>query len=585
MAFGKNAPTLFISYRRDDAGGHAGRLWDWLKRQFGQQCVFLDPDIEYGDVFAQVLKDRLAACDTLIVVIGPDWLECRNESGRRLDQADDYVRMEVETGLSRQIRVIPVLVGGADMPTKDRLPESMHPLLAHNAAIVAGHSFERDFNALVDDIYQRPRGYVRREVDRLKRLQRNLGLSGVISILIAIVVVFGLWLSVLSPINLDTMSENQLLWAADRFDPLPEQPGVLIVGIDDDSEAALGPPQFGPNAHWRTLHARLIERAIEGRARAVVFDLTMSRSTDADTRLAQAIRDAALSDPPLRVVIGVRQFEDDQPQVATALAAVPTGATCIWRRGQRYAAPLAVLDPASPISAAVPLVRPALALVGTQPGPATEADLERRRVRIEGVSLTQSPRFSSLERIGTSTCGTLAEDDIITSLLIRPSNPDYWQAPQRQVSYQAALDPGTAPAVFTDKVLLVGDTRSTSRDRHALQRGFDTTVVPGVQLHAEAMAALLNQREPVQPTVDQSLAWLGAMGLIGAVLGFASTPWRPALRLAASAGALVAYVVLALWLASRGYILNLPYDLTAYGLAYALLKHLQRRDANREVSP
>jgi len=584
MVFGKHAPILFISYRRDDASAHAGRLCDWLKRQFGDKRVFLDTDIDYGDNFAQVLDERLAATDVLIVVIGPDWLDCRNERGRRLDQTDDYVRMEVLTGLQRGIRVIPVLVGGATMPAADDLPEALRALHLCNAATVADHSFERDFNALADQILQRPRGYLRREVDRLKRLQRNVGLSGVFAVLIAVLVVIGLWISVLAPLNLDAMSQNQLLWAADALDPLPDDPGVLIVGIDDDSEAALGPPPFGPNAHWRALHARLIERAHAGGARAVVFDLSMTTSTPADTRLAEAARHAATATPAMAVVLGAHRLEGGRPAVADDLSSLAVGATCLQRRGPRYAIPLAVLDPAAPISAAVPVIRPALAMLASQSGQVTEADLERRRLRITGVSLDDAPRFSAIERIRRSTCSTLEAGDTVASLLLRPSAPDYWTAPTRLVSYRSALDPATPPARFAGRILVVGDTRSQSRDRHALQRGFVTTTVPGVQLHAEAIASLVNHQEPVQPTVDQSLLWLCAMGLAGAVLGFATTPWRAWMRRAAVTTVVVGYMTLAIGLASRHFILNLPYDLTAFALAYLVLKRLQRPDMPTEAA-
>ena len=106
---------IFISYRREDSGGHAGRLCDRLTARFGNARVFMDlQDIAPGQNFAQSIDEMIATCNCVIAVIGPRWLETIQ---RRAPGAEDFVQHEIAAALSRGITVIPVLVGGARMPT------------------------------------------------------------------------------------------------------------------------------------------------------------------------------------------------------------------------------------------------------------------------------------------------------------------------------------------------------------------------------------------------------------------------------------------------------------------------------------
>jgi hypothetical protein len=105
---------IFISYRREDTGGYAGRLCDRLTARFGSDQVFMDlQDIQPGENFVTSIEETMAACDCVLVVIGPRWLETVRE---RLQSGDDFVRHEVGAALRRRINVIPVLVGRAGMP-------------------------------------------------------------------------------------------------------------------------------------------------------------------------------------------------------------------------------------------------------------------------------------------------------------------------------------------------------------------------------------------------------------------------------------------------------------------------------------
>lgn len=131
--------AIFIGYRRDDTADVAGRIYDAMAQRFGRQRVFKDVDnIGPGVDFGDYIKSVLPRCRVALVLIGPQWLESKDESGRRrLDDDHDWVRLEIETALAIPgLLVVPVLVNGARMPRGEEVPESLAPLLRRNAAII-----------------------------------------------------------------------------------------------------------------------------------------------------------------------------------------------------------------------------------------------------------------------------------------------------------------------------------------------------------------------------------------------------------------------------------------------------------------
>jgi tetratricopeptide (TPR) repeat protein len=146
------APRVFISYRRDDAAGEAGRLADHLQRRFGADRVFLDIEtIEPGTDFVQVLKRSLEETAAVLVVIGRQWLGIRDAAGtRRLDDPADFVRREVEAALGRGVPVVPVLVQGAPLPLVEELPASLAPLVTRQAATLDHAEFHADIERLCE---------------------------------------------------------------------------------------------------------------------------------------------------------------------------------------------------------------------------------------------------------------------------------------------------------------------------------------------------------------------------------------------------------------------------------------------------
>jgi hypothetical protein len=139
--------SIFISYRRDDASGHAGRLFDRLVARFGADHVFMDvSDIQPGQNFEQAIERTLARCDHLLAVVGPQWLSILTA---RETIGDDFVRNEIAAALSRGTTVIPVLVGGAEMPTGAQLPAELAAFAKRQAVTIHDHVFDEDAARLV----------------------------------------------------------------------------------------------------------------------------------------------------------------------------------------------------------------------------------------------------------------------------------------------------------------------------------------------------------------------------------------------------------------------------------------------------
>jgi hypothetical protein len=145
---------IFISYRRDDSAGHAGRLFDRLREQFGRAedgaRVFMDVEgIAPGADFVQAIDKAVAASDVTLAIIGPAWLDCKDAHGqRRLDDPEDFVRLEIVSALRRNKIVIPVLVHEAEMPAEDLLPQELKSLARRQAVTLTDTNWESDMAQL-----------------------------------------------------------------------------------------------------------------------------------------------------------------------------------------------------------------------------------------------------------------------------------------------------------------------------------------------------------------------------------------------------------------------------------------------------
>ena len=145
---------IYLSYRRMDAAGYAGRLFDHLGHHFGPGSVFMDiSGITRGQDFAQVIESALNACDVVLVLIGSTWATSMGQNGRRrLDDPEDWVRLEVAAALRRNVLVVPVLVEGARIPDPASLPEELRPLCRRNACELSDLRWSYDVGELVKDL-------------------------------------------------------------------------------------------------------------------------------------------------------------------------------------------------------------------------------------------------------------------------------------------------------------------------------------------------------------------------------------------------------------------------------------------------
>jgi hypothetical protein len=143
--------AIFISYRRSDSQGEAGRIFDDLSRNFGAQAVFMDViAIDAGRDFRKAIDDSLGDCGVLLAMIGPEWLHAADEHGsRRLESETDYVRLEIAAALRRDIPVVPVLLRGAKMFRAEQLTADIADLAYRNAVELTHARWKSDVQILM----------------------------------------------------------------------------------------------------------------------------------------------------------------------------------------------------------------------------------------------------------------------------------------------------------------------------------------------------------------------------------------------------------------------------------------------------
>ena len=148
------APTpgrIFISYRREETAYPAAWLYDRLAGRYGDNQIFKDVDsIELGDDFVEVITRAVGNCDVLLALVGDEWLTITGADGRRrLDNPNDFVRLEIEAALTRNVRVIPILVDGSRMPHAEEVPTSLAGLARRQALELSPTRFDSDTGRLL----------------------------------------------------------------------------------------------------------------------------------------------------------------------------------------------------------------------------------------------------------------------------------------------------------------------------------------------------------------------------------------------------------------------------------------------------
>jgi TIR domain/PASTA domain len=163
---------IFVNYRREETSGHAGRLYDLLAERFGEEHVFMDVDtIQPGADFAEAVSEAVGTCDAFVAVIGRQWLNIVDTRGRRrLENPEDFVRVEIEAALDRNIRLIPALVQDSEMPPSDELPKTLAPLSRRNALRLSDDRWRYDVGRLVTALER----IAEEKGERASREQREL---------------------------------------------------------------------------------------------------------------------------------------------------------------------------------------------------------------------------------------------------------------------------------------------------------------------------------------------------------------------------------------------------------------------------
>ncbi|MBW8307776.1 MAG: toll/interleukin-1 receptor domain-containing protein [Thiobacillus sp.] len=139
---------IFLSYRRDDSAGFAGRLADAMEAEFGAGSVFRDvDDIRPGEDFTHAIETHLQQVGVVLVMIGPRWLDA--DGLRRLDHTDDFVRQEIQAALESGKPLIPLLVGGASMPAEVDLPAAIAGLSRRQAVVLSDSNWRGNVERLV----------------------------------------------------------------------------------------------------------------------------------------------------------------------------------------------------------------------------------------------------------------------------------------------------------------------------------------------------------------------------------------------------------------------------------------------------
>jgi hypothetical protein len=150
-----DAPQIFLSYRRDDSAYITDRIYDRLVKDFGEKTIFRDiNNIPLGANFQSEIKRRVGQCNILLAVIGPNWINITDAHGqRRLDNPKDFVRLEIESALARNIPVVPLLVQGARVPQQSELPGRLKRIVFQNGMdIRPGRDFDHDMKRLIEQV-------------------------------------------------------------------------------------------------------------------------------------------------------------------------------------------------------------------------------------------------------------------------------------------------------------------------------------------------------------------------------------------------------------------------------------------------
>lgn len=560
---------VFISYRRADSIVYSKLLYDKLAEHFGKDAVFMDKEeIDLGDDFARIIDERVGSCTVLLAVIGPAWLTVADDSGRRrIDLPDDYVRHEISSALNRQIPVVPVLVGGARVPSKNDLPESLAELSGRNAHDIRDSSLEEDIDTLIAHLAGEKGGF-RRAFDDLTRISRLRRIGRVIVPASVLIVFFGAWVSLFDYFTLDSKIESYTMGLGSLFAGGLPRPEIAIVAITQQSEDHFG-KKF--DRTWRHEHALLIGALSKAGAKAIAFDLVLKDTSPFDGELVSAIR--AARNAGTAVFFGTRGDPPPIPDFENIVSGL--GHTCAGSRlGYATSVPL--------VAGGIKRKVPALALLAAMGGGAVEDfDREHRQIILRSpvgtlrrIGVTDFELVSELQR----NCRILNQGDLAPQLIVRFLPVREYRTDAVRHRYEEVINgSGSSGAeTFGGKIVIVGSESET--DTISVFIGLEAEKRYGFEAHADILNTLLKglRIHPLSPG-GQFLLML-MMATLGAAPRFLKVLHQPLPRRFYCAGIVASYVGLTIFsYLIFNVLLNTLYHISAFFMAYGVMGKAARR--------
>ena len=502
-------PSVFISYRHDDSFASAKLLVEHLRRWLPESDFFIDESgIQAGDDWRAALAARLDGAQTLLVVIGARWIGVEQPGGgRRLDDAQDVVRWEIERALAAKKRVIPVLVDGARLPAEADLPPVLRPLARLQYCEIGRQTFDGDIERLARTLADESAAAdPARFIWLVKRALLVVPMVSVVLLALA-------WSHLFD--RLDIWFENRIAWLGDGLFDIPLQDQLRIVALSlpppAESSADSSREEFRLDPSRRADFAGILDELTRQGARVVIFDVTLAQESVYDARLAESIG-GALS-RGVNVVFGFKAFDSatGRPRIAPAIAraGAALGVVCVGDRGgggKNVAfATLALIRgerayPALPLLAVYGSVQLA-GLTATS----SEVQVPGARGPIP-ISLTET--FDEYAPLCPARAPGTSMVRFIPHLSSRQA---LRQAPIRRSFEDVVRSAGTSEPVFRDKTVLVGveqlrDTLETPLDLASSRYGFE--------FQADAINALLSERivTRVKP-LGQAVSMVGMAAL------------------------------------------------------------------------
>ena len=577
--------NIFISYRRDDSAVAARLLHRELQDRFGAGPVFMDiDDIGYGDDFVDVIDERLAKADVVIVVIGPRWQRIIDERLR----GDDWVRHEVARSLelraaglapsplapARRGRplVLPVLLDDTDWPAAT-LPQDIAPLQRLSALKFRKASLKADLNELLQAV----QGQTFEEQSRQLKGELRAGrVSRWAAPAIGLLLLFAAWISLFDLLALDTRLAAATV-ALSGSPSSADSGAVVLIAIDENTVKAVG-RKF--DSSWRAEHGRLVERAAAAGAKRVAFDIAMPDESPADAGFAQAL--SALQSR-MSVIIGVQSRSGDGPGISARLAPlVAWGVACAGKRlGRAMLMPLAV----KPARQLQPAIWPSLALSAFSGGGAVESlDAMALRLQVRVPARQESPGvdfFVAETVVASQDCNAIGPGDLVASQWIDPKPIVAQGGAVPRVAYEQVLA-GDAAALkmLAGRVAIVG-VLLRDDDRFKLPLTAGAAAEPwGSELVAAQVDAMLQGRA-IRP-LGALWQWLvmTALALAGAALTWGlrhRAAWQR--RLAMGAALVVLLLGVGLWYRLELQLVALHHSIGALLLGSWLAGRLIRRSS------